>query len=367
MGRSHFSSRRLCTLVVASLGMLASLGAGCLRAQTSDELKARFLKEAPPAWELYMERAENLQGSVLVRSTKDGQPWSGSRTEFKSNKSCKLIFGESADGTRSDGEVRAFNSAYGFSLTRKAADAPWLLQDLVIGEGRYERKAWQARNFNYLSALWACTAIGYLHLADVVHQATFRVTAASAIRRDGADLVQIDFECPHTDRAPPYILIQRGSFVLDPAHLWVLRSFAVRDRNSQGEGTSKGDCELQASPGEFAILKRCVRVDSSEMKGGHTISTTLEYDLREGPGPAGDDAFSLSAFDLPEPQGIVLERGGSRWYLWFLGIGLASLAGGTYWLTRIRRRQMNSGPAPGVRVAQRVPGPTAGHRASKES
>lgn len=64
-----------------------------------------------------------------------------------------------------------------------------------------------------------------------------------------------------------------------------------------------------------------------------------------------DTEFTLSAFGLPEPKGIVWDRP-SRWYLWFIAAAVLALAVAGYLRYRSQRRTKlgpsNSAPSPGA-------------------
>lgn len=55
--------------------------------------------------------------------------------------------------------------------------------------------------------------------------------------------------------------------------------------------------------------------------------------------------FTLSAFGLPEPYGVVWKTP-TPWYLWFIGSGIAFLAVGWYLRRRVRRRTTMIAPPP---------------------
>jgi hypothetical protein len=273
---------------------------------------------------------------VNATSTLDGKDYGRSRTEFKSNSVCKLTLAEATGPEDWGGELIAFNSMYGFTLGRKAPDAPWVLKDLAMGDNRHNRTGWEAYD---QAAVLGWTTVDNVRLADLVREPNFRVTGAKAIERDGAELIQIDFDNTHVPAAPLYILIQSGMLLLDPDRFWMLRGFDVRDRSAQGEHSSKGEYEVRSSSTKAPIPKRLVQVSKGLMKGGRVMTITKEYDLSEVTTPPGEEEFTLSAFGLPEPQGVIWQKP-SRWYLWFIGVGVACLVIGAYLWHRLHRHKM---------------------------
>lgn len=80
--------------------------------------------------------------------------------------------------------------------------------------------------------------------------------------------------------------------------------------------------EYEDGPDGFPILTRCVERDITREEGkDYESETVYVYKLSEASKQADDSEFSLSAFGLPEPEGVYWKR--PRRYLWLIGVAVA--------------------------------------------
>jgi hypothetical protein len=268
-----------------------------LWADSPEQWKARFLNEAPPAWEKYRTFAEGLQGSVEYTMTVKGgkytgKPYLSSRLEFKSNPTCKLLLVQQRGPEQLSGTLEAFNSVYAFTLKRKTAEASWVLADLRIGAKGYNAKEWEDKGWD---ALFPCISIGD-PLADLLRQPTFRVVRATPVQRDGGKLLQIDFDNTHPWNAKPLCSIQAGTLLLDPERLWTLRGYTLQEKPGGQNNTRKVEFELRDPASKYPIPKRSLSVlDQPEREEGHLVVTLVtDYNLSASP-PTGEEEFTFAA------------------------------------------------------------------------
>lgn len=334
-----FPSRfRLRPALGFALWALLALGwVAPLRANSSEELTAQFLDEAPGAWEKYRDFADRLQGSIQSTMTVGEKPHSSSRLEFKSNAQGRLVLYQAGPPGAPEGRLQVFNSVYGFLLSRKAADAPWAVKKVRMGDNRYDPQDWESNGW---TSLYGCISAGGNRLTDLVRQPNFRVVRAATVQFDGAALVEINFANPHPWKAGPFFPVQAGSLLLDPAHSWTLRGFTLRYETQDGKSTVKADHELRDPAAKYPTQRRSVQVhDMPERKEGSLVVTTvIESDLKEASRPPGDEEFILSAFGLPEPTGVTWPTR-TRWYLWFIACGVLSLAAAGFFWRRVQARR----------------------------
>lgn len=329
-------------------GLLAVAWVDPVRAVSPEQLEARFREEAPGAWEQYQAYADQLQGSEVGTRTVQNKPYSTSRLEFKSNKQGRLMLSQSGSPGASSGTLRAFNALYGFTLTRKAADAPWALRNVRRGDNRYDPKDWENNGW---TALYGCVSVGGDRLGDLIRQSTFRVLRAGTVGRDGRELAEIEFDNAHRWSTVPYVGIQGGTLLLDPDRFWTLRSFTLRLRNGDGDSICKGEYELRDPAAKYPVPKRSVLlVDMPQPKesgkeGRLVTSVVIESDLEVASHAPADEEFTLSAFGLPEPQGVTWPTP-TRWYLWFIAAGVCSLAVGGFFWHRVRARKSEASATP---------------------
>jgi hypothetical protein len=97
------------------------------------------------------------------------------------------------------------------------------------------------------------------------------------------------------------------------------------------------------------IVRRVVRthktIERLDGKEPLHYEQVVTYDLRID-ADVSEAEFTLSAFGIKEPRGIVWDHDTSRWWLWFLALGAVSLAVGAYfrWRTRQSARTLPAQP-----------------------
>jgi hypothetical protein len=233
-------------------------------------------------------------------------------------------------------QLYAYNPTYGFSLTRKSNEHPWVVQSIDRrheGETNPEVEKMVEVSGHLHSLTYACME----DLQNLLKQPTFRVLTATSINKEGAELIQIDFENPHPLSEPdkPFSPTQSGTLVLDPNRYWCVLSYNLKGKYANAEATLKGETEFrEPSPG-YPIPKRCVETnDQMRTDGEHLVLVTAsDYDLHEPNHAARDEDFTLSAFGLPEPFDV---QPRPRWYLWAGASGVICLVLGSifFWLKR---------------------------------
>ncbi len=310
--------RRCRRVASATCALLVFLVPVSLRADKAETWKERFLTDAPRAWEEYRAFTDRLQGTVEVTIVNTGAVSTHSRLEFKRNLHCKMALVQSLLPGQPRGELHAFNPLYGFALTRRTGDAPWVLGDLQMG-------VFKSPFTDDWRVLRSCIVASGVELSELVNLPIFRVLRAGAVQQDGRELCRIDFE---TQGQPPGGNDPRGTLWLDPQRCWTLRHCTLH-RHHPGSVESTVDREVRATSAKYPIPVRCeekthILYPQSGNKDGEWVD---EFNLREVSPLPGDEEFTLSAFGLPEPMGVKPpER--SRAWLWLLvaAAGLAALA-----------------------------------------
>jgi hypothetical protein len=83
-------------------------------------------------------------------------------------------------------------------------------------------------------------------------------------------------------------------------------------------------------------------IELDNPKNSRRMSFT-EINAFENVRPFHVTEFTLSAFGLPEPEGIVWEKP-IRWYLWFIGAAVVSLVIGWYFFRRMKKPTISPAP-----------------------
>jgi hypothetical protein len=306
--------------------VVSVISAGFCLAQSSPDLEARFLTEAPQGWQDYREFAERLQGSVVITTKDHGKIIFQRRAEFRSNPKCRMLVFQYLEPKR-DETVYAFNSAYEFSIRRKSNDAPWLLTHLEVGKKSMQEKGVLHEEWGVLTFLLNG---GGLDVLELVRDQNFRVVSATSVNQDGAELIKIQYARPQPlategprSMAPT---IQSGTLLLDPNHFWTNRSSLANRAIRDGNQTLQLKFQLRDVSSRYPIPLRLTQTFENTVEGRKVAQTTeLDFDLKELSRLPREEVFRLSAFGLPEPMGVpALSR--SYTWLWIILAGFVLLA-----------------------------------------
>lgn len=318
-----------------------------LNAAEPEGVKEHFLKEAPRLWQEYEKFVALLQGEVLFKQTIDGKIIQNRRFEYKQNADCKLCLSQSLLKPKSDGELRAYNNTYAFTLWRSAPEHPWALVAREDREGDSSTSLMKRIRSDFDFCFSPLLRLpGYnVSIPQLMQGASFRILDIKMVRRQGDELVQLDFNNAH----PPgegETPIQRGILFLDPSRSWCLRSCTLQAQWGGQTGQTKIENQLADLGARHPMpIKVVQKTDFSYQQGEsgpRSSAYEIIYDLREPPQSPGDEEFTLSAFGIPEPVGIAKRP--MRWYLWLAlaGILCLSLAALFRWLARRAKRSTST-------------------------
>lgn len=284
--------------------LLLVLNASALAAQTAPDWKARFLEEAPAAWQSYEAFAGKLQGSILSLSEFGGdgrdEPIRESM-EVRQNGCWGVhVYETDAKGHGRPYSVRGRNSRYAFELRRADDSSPWVLAAFnenldKTGEGAGFPCGFCVKEV--LPAIYGRT------MAMLLQSPDFTLVEATPAREDGSDLVVVRFLYRPAQRSNDPL--GDGTVHLDPARHWLPIRAAVEGIWGDDKGTIDLSFEYADSPARFPMLAktvRRVRVPASRPGNPEVDDTlTVTYDLHVAESRPESD-FMLSAFGLPEPH-----------------------------------------------------------------
>lgn len=314
--------------IMLGLAIMFLFAAGIV-AQEEAGLKDRFLKEAPSAWRDYESFAKRLQGRVVTKSTIRGKTREV-QGEIKQNANCQMyVYQPVATGGEMIGELTAFNRQYGFSLSRRSQESPWTVSGIVMNSPGQKSRPYSDTQDRARRVL-DLVILERTKLIDLFEKPTIRILGVKPITRDGRNCVEIRFDNTHPVSEEPFVPEQRGTIILDPSRSWCLCSAELQCGYLGDNGTE----EIQVN----------ITTAMRDGKSGHPIPVQrlfknpnaqilFEHQLEEPERLPPDDAFTLSAFGLPEPLGVTKPR---PWYLWLSLAGMLCLIGGgiLYWLKR---------------------------------
>lgn len=292
-----------------------------------------FRNEAPKAWEKYAVRARRLQGAIAMTSRavhNNNKLMSEERLEFKEGEAGALLMGQTIhEGGKLApyAELRAENPHYYFQLSRKKAEDPWKLTGV-------HRNLWQPGSIDDPKVLieavrrlpYSFTAI-FPMCTETVLDPAYVVDNVSLVDES---LCKVKFRFTGPDHKGRRMTVRSGSLIFDAKRYWVIRHLEAVASRAGREVKYEISYEYVEASGRFPILKKTTtkRVDKEEYEQVH------DYELEEK--DVAEIDFRLTAFGFAEPKGAPPIGSGSRWYLWFIGIGALLIVAG-YGFHRWRR------------------------------
>jgi hypothetical protein len=333
--------------LIAIMSSLAGWTATAKATEDDPALKEQFLREAPPKWEDYSQRAKQLQGTYSFRfSFSPSNVKTANTYVMKMNEKCKMleidIERKVPDNKKGDYrilELTAFNPKYLFTLKRLSVTDAWTVKNLVrVNSGQLSEK--DLNDFaTFEKDILDLIRIEGEFLVDMIGRSTFRMMRCRKLVEGGDELVEIEFESPRTpkegERGPQY-----GRMVLDPHRYWCWKAYEVRTKSPSGTvGLSKMKVhELSQAQNGIPVARRLKGQSEYQSTDGtkSVREIDIECDLDVPARLPRDEEFSLSAFGLPEPLGVSWSR--TPWYLWaaLAGILFLLVGAGFYWLKRRR-------------------------------
>jgi hypothetical protein len=338
----------LLLLVGEGLGLIPLAGmAGEKKAETTQE---RFWREAPPAWQKFLQYTKKLQGKhsfhlniphIAVNAENE--------YERKYNDHCQAIYSSKKRVIQGKVDYHTFaweflNPQYGFVLTRLQASSPWIAHEIYTDPQQAEKAMKASRQeIDYGFTLPLRLGSRGELLPVLVTQALFQVQRCVPITRQGRLLIAVDFQCPHPVNHFQDNPVQGGVFWLDPERLWCMAGYDVQLKTVKGEAEREVVQveEWQLVNDEFWFPRR--RTFQRLWQEGGLSRKSIIVDKWEVFLPSTlppDEEFTLSAFGFPEPP---LGGGGRPWYVWLAWGGILFLLLGLVCRWLLRRRAAGAG------------------------
>jgi hypothetical protein len=238
---------------------------------------------------------------------------------YKQNPSSVLTvkkFRKLASGkTHQYNEVLATNSKYTFKLSRKSEESEWLLASFDMDNKKIlsqRRVPLADLVLEELAPHFAFTTLMFQSpVAEMLKKPDF-VKKVSEVDRAGQKLIKLDFTHSQTVRGETEVAL--AWILLDPDHYWFVVEYAVQFKLAKLESGS----EVVFGERGIPIIKRYTMKSSFCEPPDKPIGfreLVYNYDLHEA-AEVPEQEFTLSAFGLPEPAGVVWTRT-PPYYLWF--------------------------------------------------
>jgi|GEM_PF-6968424 len=283
-------------------------------AEGDDQLKQRFLSEAPAKWADLERLSEHVEGvyTEKVSSTVPGKPPEFVRSKFTvngKNVKAEIELGEKATNVR----VESSNPKYFFKLARPQFSPEYAIEFLERADSSPDPEFRKDANHavrEHVSRIFCSWYLLGRPISDWVKDPAFKIENVESVENEGHDLVRVVFEYSPKDKPEVQRLLSGSALVFDPGGYWSIREIKVK-RNW-------GTVATKLSYGDTADGFPYVKASDEVLDDGkNQLSTTLtfeKFERKEVP----ESAFTLTAYNLPEPD----FNGGYRsttfyWYLAF--------------------------------------------------
>jgi hypothetical protein len=321
-----------------------------------EPVRARFLNEGPKGWKALRTTALQLEGTFVGKYKLGVHPLVIEESKFKVN-GAFLVYEETR--TNLEGKVArvialGVNSKYRFALHQPRPQSSWALADHGSASDpmHVDHPYSRASSLGFVRFLNSPFSVNCLPIPEMISEAGFKLGKVDEVTRDGKKLAKIEFTY-----APPKVIpeLVKGKPVRRHIHMtkmrggWMLldpeRNWSLQECSLDLEGGEKNTCvvEYANSDGGPLLPWRVIEKDNAVSAWEVTFSNLRIRDIPE-------EEFTLTAFGLPEPHGVVWPQP-TRWWLWiFLSAVAAAVA--AFLVLRMRRRYFAS---KSVKAEQKAP------------
>jgi len=316
---------RLVIVVVFSLGFLEMR----LRA---DSIDAHLRQEILAGW-AELERIDNSRTAIDTTWTshETGGARAGTSSGFgnyRRNGQCWRTSGQ-----RGQGPIEEFvvNSRYLFSVARESNAQPWAMRFVQVDLG--------SPNAKQLQDLWSSAKIFAPNSAVLL--------TAGQHPKPSSLADDLDFKMTRVDRLPDGLIklhfqhqFAVGEFDCDPAANYVIRRGHSREKDSRREYIMTFERHFgPTGPDGRANVERLVFEFVFDAPSKRITEHSYSYPDVRKTGELDEERFRLTAYGLPEPEGIVWEKP-RRWLpYWLAGAGAFIILLTTWVIRRARRTQ----------------------------
>lgn len=283
-----------------------------------DNLKKRFLKEAPKGWERQKKLREHVQFVVREKQAAsiDGQAIESANTE--------IVYKTRMDGAlysierysyKSDSPLRAAfvnGVGYAFELKRSRRTSPLIVTRLGTDEQMRESLrrmtyAFRAKGTPY--EMWG------QDLDLLVKSAQFRITGIEEVQENNLEIVRVRFECHDKNLVSQY---SHARLDLLPKFDWAVKSaeynatdqLKIKIDNEYKFIDGAGIRPLSYTYSKFVPIEKYISQNRFEYE---------DFVFK----PSSDSYYTLSNYMLPEPGEIGKVLKGSGLQFWLIGIAIA--------------------------------------------
>jgi hypothetical protein len=286
--------------------------------------------EALKAWETTQRKCPTHVSASGVAEYPESKIVEVSRFEFARCGDSMFLLQEkqvTESGTPSESySISVLNPHYAFVLTRARREQAWVLSRIAMaGTEEYDSSVIRMR-LHQAMASWKRIVVADALLSDILGfaECTFADLAGDSSR------CEMRFkrfgDTPIPTRFGIKFRASEGVVVLNKSRSWAMESARYKLGNDLASSDVRVECQYDS---ESDASPTAVKYTT---ENGTSTSKVLEVDFGDR---YSEQDFRLTAFGLPEPEGVPAARSNRVWYV---GIGAVALIFSGVWLLRRRGR-----------------------------
>ncbi len=301
-----------------------------------------FKDNAPVAWNKYIgyfiEFKENIK---IIHKRINGEPFFVVDYSIKKNDSCVLTQLESIrlDNGECIGSVSCIGRCYNFYLDKNSDNDKYILTRF----GGFPREDFSPNHtMNYwISVPFSFHIVGPFKWRGIDHE-DYVIHKANYIMNNNKKKVKVYFEHKYSEKHPLSAGL-KGWAIYDPQNYWLLDEYNLDvifkdkvNRNIYAVHEYTYDKKYNLP------LIKIINAHIKSMSNNEERKIVYQFNINLGEKFA-DHEFTLSAYGLPEPVGLMVPRSTPR-FIWFIIIAAVCVAIGAIfsilWRRRLRRVSM---------------------------
>lgn len=291
----------LCSSRVGLVAILVSVVAAHHSHAEDEELRSRFLDEAPREWADIRVVVRGLHYTVNEENTFLHQGEHSEIEHIVNAADERLLYRWSDPQSPSSNLIMGINPDYSFKLIHGDDGKSWMVAYLSVSDR-------EVLDDSLLqTVLFSSLKMGMVYVDWLVKEPGFRLDSISKYDED-PELVQVTFRTTafvRSDYRP-----QSGTVVLDPRHKWVVNKYDMTVQFPDGPGRIVGTVEYPTDRPHPLPLRHVTDVVDYSSNSNKVLARRAYTFSRPQDGSLQDEECRLSAFGLPEPQ---LESRPSYW------------------------------------------------------
>lgn len=292
---------------------------------SEQDWRRRFLDDAPRKWKEYVTTVRHYSATWEERFysvQESGNKTAGGVNHFHIKRNathdCTLMFYTRGTG-KMPGMCWGENEKYALELMQEPGAERWMLKKLALDKNTQDYR--QIKRLLDSNSRVPCPFLVWEEwLPTWIAEKRLQMEKVELLNAQGCSLLKIWFTNIRQKESESQL--EKGWFIVDPDNWWrVIQYDIVRVGGQMIHGTFEFTSNAEGVPLLNRRMEERKWTGEDGKKHQHISIQQISIEAKEF--PVGD--FTLSAFGLPEPQGITWASGSRRW-LWFVGAGVICVA-----------------------------------------